>query len=162
MAPNLWLHERLFGDDDVGLAIAVFGVDMGLSQKDGVYPTKRARVSLSASLLRTHQQIWAWLKVKELGLCRFLFLVPFVKMPFWYMNLSHGYLGSTKNAAGQQGAALSQQSDGQGDGIASSAIRMCGSGSRAFYVHLSRKLGISGCGSKICTQYGTLVNGEVD
>ena len=36
--------------------------------------------------------IWVWLKIKGLGLRRCWSLVPFTKVPFWYMLLSHSYM----------------------------------------------------------------------
>ena len=35
---------------------------------------------------------WVWHKFQELGLRRFWSLVPFAKVPFWYMFLSHSHM----------------------------------------------------------------------
>ena len=32
-----------------------------------------------------HYLIWVWLNIEELGLRRFSALVPFAKVPFWYL-----------------------------------------------------------------------------
>ena len=35
---------------------------------------------------------WLWLKIKELGLRKFQSLVPFTKVPCWYIYLTHSHM----------------------------------------------------------------------